>query len=334
MSEDRQTIRTLDIFCGAGGSSTGAQMAGATIVGGIDLWSTAIETFKLNFPNAKTWKRRIETLSGKEVKRQIGKIDLLLASPECTNHTFAKGNRREGEEQEKSRRTAFEVTRYAKALSPRWIVIENVVSMRRWELYAVWKKKLETLGYFVKEVVLDAKDFGVPQSRRRLYVVCDKLQDPTIPARSTAKPRNVRDILHSEESNGFNYAMSRLFWNRPKRAEDTLDRARRAIDSLGQNKPFLIVYYGTDAAGGWQTLDRPLRTVTTLDRFALVRPRANGHVMRMLQPPELAEAMGFPGDYKWPAVTRRERIKLAGNAVCPPVMKSVVAALVKSTSHF
>ncbi len=54
-----------------------------------------------------------------------------------------------------------------------------------------------------------------------------------------------------------------------------------------------MVYYGSDGAGGYQRLDRPLRTVTTLDRFAYVRPTKFGHEMRMLQPTELAAAMGF-----------------------------------------
>ena len=141
---------------------------------------------------------------------------------------------------------------------------------------------------------------------------------------------SVKKVLHSGGSNGFNYKMSPLFRKDRKRAGDTLERAKRAISSLGEDAPFLIVYYGTDAAGGWQTLDRPLRTITTLDRFALVRPSKGGHVMRMLQPPELAKAMGFPSNYKWPDVTRRERIKLVGNAVSPPVMKAVVEAIVAS----
>jgi DNA (cytosine-5)-methyltransferase 1 len=114
MEQARKSIRTLDLFCGAGGSSCGAQMAGATIVGGIDAWETAIETFQLNLPAATTWNKRLERLSGKAIAREIGKIDLLLSSPECTNHTFAKGNRREGEEQEQSRRTAFQVIRFAR----------------------------------------------------------------------------------------------------------------------------------------------------------------------------------------------------------------------------
>ncbi|MDB4731518.1 DNA cytosine methyltransferase [bacterium] len=64
-----------------------------------------------------------------------------------------------------------------------------------------------------------------------------------------------------------------------------------------------------------------------MDRFAFVKPTNSGHVMRMLQPPELAAAMGFPSAFKWPKVTRREKIKLIGNAVCPRMMHDVVAKL-------
>jgi DNA (cytosine-5)-methyltransferase 1 len=112
-------------------------------------------------------------------------------------------------------------------------------------------------------------------------------------------------------------------------ARPTWTRAHRAMRALGPDEQFLLVYYGTDGAGGWQTLDRPLRTITTLDRFALVRPNRDGHEMRMLQPPELASAMGFPADYVWPDTARRNKIKMIGNAVCPPVMQAIVSHIIK-----
>ncbi len=56
-------IRVLDLFCGAGGSSCGARIAGATIVAGIDMWETAIDTFQLNFPRAKTYRRKLQYLT-------------------------------------------------------------------------------------------------------------------------------------------------------------------------------------------------------------------------------------------------------------------------------
>ena len=102
------------------------------------------------------------------------------------------------------------------------------------------------------------------------------------------------------------------------------------MSALGSKTPFLLVYYGSDAAGGWQSLDRPLRTMTTLDRFALVEPRPEGHVMRMLQVSELRRAMGFGDDYKMLQGTRRDRIKLLGNGVCPPVMAHLVRRVVAS----
>lgn len=114
------------------------------------------------------------------------------------------------------------------------------------------------------------------------------------------------------------------------RAASTLLKADSAIAELGEDEPFLIVYYGSDKAGGWQSLDRPLRTITTVDRFALVRPSPNGHQIRMLQVPELRRAMGFPNNFRLSHGNRRETIHLLGNAVCPPVMKSIVRSLMKS----
>lgn len=114
-----------------------------------------------------------------------------------------------------------------------------------------------------------------------------------------------------------------------RRAIPTRMRAERAIAALGPGVPFLIVYYGSDGAGGWQPLSRPLRTLTTLDRFGLVTWHGGEAMLRMLQPSELIRAMGFDRaiageSYRLPVGTRRDRIKLLGNGVCPPVMQAIV----------
>lgn len=90
---------------------------------------------------------------------------------------------------------------------------------------------------------------------------------------------------------------------------------------------FLIVYYGSDAAGGWQALDRPIRTVTTLDRFGLVSGTGRDTRLRMLQVPELRRAMGLPEELRLEHGSRRDRIRLLGNGVCPPVMQAIVESL-------
>lgn len=118
---------------------------------------------------------------------------------------------------------------------------------------------------------------------------------------------------------------------KPNRARATIERAERGFAALGRKEPFLLVYYGTDGGGGWQKLDRPLRTITTVDRFAIVKPDPqHRHVMRMLQLPELQAAMGMPTRMRFESGTRRDRIKMIGNAVCPPVMRGVIRTLLTS----
>jgi DNA (cytosine-5)-methyltransferase 1 len=119
----------------------------------------------------------------------------------------------------------------------------------------------------------------------------------------------------------------------PTRAAATLKRAATAVKTVGKREPFLLVYYGSDKAGGWQRVSETLRTVTTLDRFALVCNTPTGRKMRMLQVPELKKAMGMPKEFSVGGGTRRTQIRLLGNAVCPPVMQAIVAGLIKGRSH-
>lgn len=313
-------IRTLDMFCGAGGSSWGARSAGAKIVAGFDIWETAGKVYQDNFPDATFYPYDLNDVDPANLKKEIGRIDLILASPECTNHSPAKGNRPRCE---RSRETAFHVVKFAQVFQPRWIVVENVINMRNWAKYSVFLKALSAFGYNFVEQVLDSSEFGVPQKRRRLFIVFDKKTQPSI-TRTRFRKLRVADMVINKNGK---YAYSKL--RSEKRAAATLDRADRAIASVGNITPFLIVYYGTDHAGGWQRIDQPLRTITTLDRFAYVRPSCKGHEMRMLQPEELKLAMGWPGSYRIEHGIRRDKIRMIGNAVCPKVMCAVVKQLVE-----
>ena len=169
-------IRTLDVFCGGGGSSWGARAAGVEIVGGIDAWDIATKTYATNFGEDTGIHRTLVEAGRLPVVDQLGSIDLILASPECRSHTCARGS---GERDENSRRTAHYVLRFARKLKPRWIVIENVVHMRNWDGFGGLLAEAEALGYHVHAQVLDASTFGVPQKRRRLFLICDREEMPT-----------------------------------------------------------------------------------------------------------------------------------------------------------
>lgn len=313
-------IRGCDIFCGAGGSSAGARAAGIEMVVGIDMCATATATYAANFPDAHVVTNRLEDIPIDSFKEQVGPIDILLASPECRNHTCAKGS---APRDESSRATAMHVIEYARVLEPRWLILENVIYMRPWSRYGELKCSLQMLGYHLDERTLDASDFGVAQKRRRLFLVGDREGPPNLKlSECLGGCKSAESILDPSGT----WKTSPL--DKKNRAKATLERAERGFEALGDEASFLLVYYGSDGSGGWQPLNRPLRTITTVDRFALVEHDGNRSTMRMLQVPELKRAMGFSDDFELPVGTRRDRIRLLGNGVCPPVMENVVRSLV------
>lgn len=318
MVKKKGAFKAIDLFAGVGGSSCGARDAGVEIAAAVDCWPLARDTYKSNFPTVKFFDSKCERIKLRRLKNEIRSADLIIASPECTSHTCAKGN---APRSEKSRRTAFQVIRFAKVFKPRWVVVENVVHMRTWKSYEKWLAQLKRLGYKIREQVINAADHGVPQARRRLFIICDREKPPDEVKTTVRRKKSAASVLC--RNGRFKFSMLRL----ANRAPATLQRASRAITAVGDRRSFLIVYYGSDAAGGWQRLSVPLRTLTTLDRFAYVKPTKKGHKMRMLQVPEIKTAMGFTPDFLLEYGTRREKIKLLGNAVCPPVMAAVIRSL-------
>jgi DNA (cytosine-5)-methyltransferase 1 len=325
-------MKGIDLFSGGGCGSAGARHGGLTMVGAADAWDIAAATYGDNFPSAKVVNAKLTDRSGPEMFGRIGRVDMLIASPECTHHSIARGNRPVDEE---SQRSGWYVMNFIKKLDPRWIVLENVTPMKNWpgfdDLIATLKKT-----YKLRIGPLDAADFGTPQNRRRLFIVGDQLVTPTIALPGLKATRDASCILEREG----NYAAEPVY--NGKRAASTIARVERGIAELGRGKDFLIVYYGSDRAGGWQRLDRPLRTLTTLDRFGLVQWIDGQPTLRMLQVPELKRAMGLThlkdehGDgvqFALDQGTRRDKVKVLGNGVCAPVMRAVVGSLLGAGSR-
>ncbi len=227
-----QEIKTIDLFCGAGGSSYGAKKAGAKIVAGFDMWQPAVVTYEENFRDVvqKVYSDDIRELDPEKVKEEIGEIDLILGSSECTNHSRAKGN---GKRSEESRRTAFEVTRFATVFKPKWIVVENVIEMRSWNGHQELRQELEELGYQVEKVILNSKDFGVPQSRKRLFLICALGEKPSVPTFEEQFP-SVDKIINK---NG-RYPFTLL--EKPGRAQKTFDTTKPVVETLVNSARFSI----------------------------------------------------------------------------------------------
>ena len=194
--------------------------------------------------------------------------------------------------------------------------------MRHWDGYQdLYRTLEERYGYQLRAQVLDAADFGVPQNRKRLFIFGSRKRSPGEIKPAVVKHKAARAILDDDDI----WAAGPL--DNGRRADATLARVQGGIDAFGKGVEFLTVYYGSDKAGGYQGLDRPLRTLTTLDRFGLIGWQKGKPTLRMLQVPELKRAMGLGNGFKLGFGSRRDQVRLLGNGVCPPVMTAVIEAL-------
>ncbi len=194
-------LSVTDLFCGAGGSSLGMHHASdeVEITLALNHWRLAIESHNTNFPDTA---HDCVDVSSTDPRRYRS-TDVLWASPSCTNHSLAKGQKRRMDAQmelfgkpiidesaERSRATMFDVPRFAEYHDYRVIIVENVVDVRHWRLYDAWLSAMDALGYDHKEVYFNSMfahlhpasvraihDFA-PQSRDRIYIVFWKRGHP------------------------------------------------------------------------------------------------------------------------------------------------------------
>lgn len=184
-------LTVTDQFCGAGGSSQGIRNLSRKQGGGVEVklalnhWRLAIQTHNTNFPETTHDCVDIAAVD----PRRYASTDILITSPECTNHSLAKGGLKktpqmnmfldETQEAERSRATMWDVPRFAEYHKYNIIIVENVVDAKRWVMYPAWIKSMELLGYNYKEVFANSMFFfPTPQSRDRMYVVFWKKGNP------------------------------------------------------------------------------------------------------------------------------------------------------------
>ena len=169
-------ITVTDLFCGAGGSSIGAEAAGARLRMAANHWRLAIETHNANFPDADHDCADVSQVD----PRRYPSTDILIASPECTNHSSAKTSKHRttiwdptvDPSEERSRATMWDVPRFAEHHRYQLVIVENVVEATRWEPFGAWLAAMESLGYAHRLVSLNSMvAHPTPQSRDRLYVV-------------------------------------------------------------------------------------------------------------------------------------------------------------------
>lgn len=180
-------------------------------------------------------------------------------------------------------------------------------------LYGLWISCLQKLGYALTVITRDAADHGIPQHRNRLFVVGVRGNTPLNLTFENQPHRPASDIIDLNAGR-----WSKI--DKPGRAKPTLRRIRNGRHEFGDI--FLTPYYSSGSGLTGRSIHRPIGTITTVDRWAIIR----GDEMRMLSVDEYRKAMSFRDDTKLPP-TKKEAVLLLGNATCPVQIRDLVNAI-------
>lgn len=296
----------IDLFCGAGGTSTGVNSARlhdqqcAEVIACVNHDARAIASHAANHPDALHFTEDIRTLELSPLVAHLQKckeenpdaLVALWASLECTNFSKAKG----GQPRDADSRTLAEhLFRYIEALDPDYIQIENVEEFMSWgsldengrplskdrgRSYVRWVNKVKRYGYEFDFRILNAADYGAYTSRKRFFGIFAKNGLPIVFPKQT-HCKNAEHTLFGDleqwkpvrEVLDFDDVGNSIFGRKKPLAEKTLERIYHGLIKYvaGGKDAFIVKYNSMSQKGKYvpPSLDEPCPTVATQGRLAL-----------------------------------------------------------------
>lgn len=181
-------IKAIDFFCGAGGLTRGLLNAGIKVLAGVDNDEHLQETYTYNNKPSRFINRDINTIHIHELREELGiqtgDTTLYAACTPC--QPFSTLNRRKGTDNRKILLLTF--ARIVEECPPDFILVENVPGIKNAsgkEIYEAFLSVLKTQGFFFYADLLDAKHFGVPQTRKRFILLASKQGSIALPIPQT-----------------------------------------------------------------------------------------------------------------------------------------------------
>lgn len=324
------SLRAVDLFCGAGGASCGMADVGVDIVAAVDQNTDALRTHEANLPG-----EHIEhDLSDVDTSvlpegAQDTDIDWVHGSPPCKGFSTAQGSRDLDDDRNE---LVFSFIKWVEAIEPTVATMENVTGMTNisdeW-MDAVFDAFAEA-GYEARSRELNAANYGVPQTRKRVYIMAVRDDHP--------KPDDwFPQRTHDEDGTGDEYQP----WLTAGEALDDIAGTEEEIKSMDVSNHVPINHqdstreklgeYGLGTTHNSTTEcrlhpDRPAFTVSVSNATPHVHYQDNP--VRRMTVRECARLQTFPDDFEFSG-TRTAQYNQVGNAV-PPRLQSHVAAKVRS----
>lgn len=284
-------IRAADLFAGAGGMSTGlvhaCREAGVEIdLVAVNHWPTAVQTHTVNHPRARHFCAPVEAVDPR-VAVPGGRLDILMAAPECVHFSTARGGRPMNDQ---SRASAWHLLRWLELLRVEDVLIENVPEFLTWgplgasgrplkaqrgHTFKAFVSAVESLNYRVEWKILNAADYGEATTRRRLFIRARRGRkaidwpEPTHGKRACGSLlRHVRPWRAAREVIDWTIAGESIFARKRPLAPATMRRIVEGLKRFGGPELAPFILHLTHGARP-RSVDAPLPTVTGANRGEL-----------------------------------------------------------------
>lgn len=198
-------LTAIDLFAGAGGATQGLRDAGVNVLAAVEIDGDAAETYSRNHRDVKLVVKDIKRVSATSLRRDlgldVGELSILKACPPCQGFSTLSGGRISMDDVRNS--LILQVRKFVSKFQPSYVIIENVPGLRKDPRLSAFVAFLRAKKYAVSTYVVDAKDFGVPQRRKRFIVLGSRIGaevlPPSLPCKKF-KQRSVRDAFFGLEN--------------------------------------------------------------------------------------------------------------------------------------
>lgn len=287
-------MKTIDLFCGCGGMSLGFENAGFSVVSAYDNNKAALETYKKNFSHPA----ELADLSSDEIIPKLQKLDpdLIIGGPPCQDFSIAGPRNHTGSRAN----LTLQFAKIISAIKPKFFVMENVYNIERFPVLEEALELFKSAGYGLTRGVFDASRMGVPQARKRFFLIgglskSDGFLAEMLEKDMSEKPMTVRDALGDRLKTDFYYMHPRSY---NRRGIFSIDEPSSTIRGVNRPMPQNYKPHSADKTSAL-TKVRPL----TSDERALLQ--------------------SFPADFKFFG-TKSQVEQQIGNAV-PVKMAEYIA---------
>lgn len=323
--KDLTKYNFIDLFSGAGGLSCGMVMAGFNPVASVEIMPEAVETYKYNFIEKKKFKETVETrdIRSKEVKEKLYeavqnvKVDVIVGGFPCQGFSMA-GYRVVDDPRNSLYKEMKEIVEH---LKPDYVVMENVEGLRSMLNGKVEEKIIEDyreIGYEINLTVLNSADYGVPQFRKRVIFIGNRIGKTNYHPKPLYNETNyvtlgkgIERFMEMDENIDINHIF-------PRHTEEM----KKRLALVPEGKSLYENYSDAWKKSPW---DKPSCTVKENHGGTNIHPK----LPRCLTPRELAALQSFPDDFIFKGSKKWQLVQI-GNAVPPLMGKAIGLAILKN----